>query len=113
MTPKGCHVSQVNGLTDRQTGKNLIDLAEDRGQIGRGKGLAWRAIAWLLQQLREEFPKHLRIHGSQNAEESATGEQAQESKGADDLILPRREEEGAAGMLDFERWLFPKTCLVK
>jgi hypothetical protein len=40
----------------------MIDLAEDLGQSSGMEEFVWRTIAWLLQQLREELPKHLRVH---------------------------------------------------
>ena len=113
MTPKGCHLSQVNGVADRETGQSMIDRAKDLGQIGGVEEFAWRAIAWLLQQLREEFPEYLRVDCPQDTQASATGEQVQKSKRADDFKLPWREEEGTAGMPDFQRLFFSKACLVK
>lgn len=97
--------SKIDGSANRETIQREIDIAEDLWKIANGEGAVSRAVAWVLKQLSQEFPKHLVIDRPEDAQQASRCEKIKKSSRTDDIELPGWKEEGTVSVQHFERSL--------
>ena len=62
---------QLEAFADCQCCKRLVNRIENCRQIFGSKGLIFRTVSFILQQLRQQFPEHLIVDGTENSQLAA------------------------------------------
>src|SRR5207245_10328257 len=89
---------QYQLLADAQLQQLTIDRSEELSHVTLRKKHALRPCRVLGEELGEEFPESLHVHGGQDAQLALAGQQIQQGQRAIDIKLPRRKGEPLAAM---------------
>lgn len=94
---------KIDGVADWEASQCDIEVAEDLRNSGSGKGPISRAVAWVLEQLGQEFPEDLVIDRTEDAQQASSREKSEKRLRADDVKLPGWKEESTISVQHFER----------
>lgn len=94
----------------RELGKDLAEYIRD-GVCCEGK-ISW-PVAFIVEELRKEFPKHLSVDGSENAQQASARHEIKERQRTSNVEFPRREQQSPLSVLNLKGSLAFEANLAK